>query len=721
MTKQPTAFIGLFYLLSVSAVFAFKLELGGCIMLMLITALCAVVITVKAKRKKQAAVVSAVLAVISALGIGLAYYQGVYLPQSLAKLDGRQVTVTAEVISLDTNGENKYNYLLEAHGAKGLPKSFKMNVYLKAPAEFDAGDEITAEVYITSKNKITADRVYLNGYIRKVISANKNSAMTPKVYINNIRNKIAEQLVALMGDDAGGIASAMAFGNKAYIKPNISLSFKGAGISHILAFSGLHISVLICAVSLLLKKLRAGRKASAWLCIAAVVFAVIISGCSFSALRAGIMSGTAFYSQLKGSPRRSVSVLAATAFLICAVNPLSITDVGFQLSFLATAAIITTSNRAEKKSSDKNAKPKKNKLTGYIFKSVAVTGAVTLFTLPVTLSTFGSFSAAGFLANIIVLPVVPFVIVGSGLTALFSVCGLTQLAAVLSLPLKAVILLIARLAGLLCKTVLALPIDACIALAIAVAMLVCGGVYYACRHEKQKAVLSIIGAVVCAVGFGLFYAQKLSDKATVKITAPALNQTASAIVSGNNNSYIMLISKSSGAGRALSYAAASLGRQSVQTAVLTQTDFSSAGEIAESIGGTLYYNESSPHYNWLSAGKNADIKSLDEFNIKFSEKTMVATEEKSCIIYTVINKTRVAFVSGKVKAGEIPACDICVAGELPKGENLRAEYLVVSDKNIAKAKKQFTGVKFMTSDEDLIISIKADGSFVLEAGRVDIF
>lgn len=136
------------------------------------------------------------------------------------------------------------------------------------------------------------------------------------------------------------VAYAMLFGDTSLIDTSISSIFSDAGIAHLLAVSGLHISVLLLVLEFLLKKLKIST--SLRTIIEFVLLGLYCYVCNFSVsvLRASIMGILNSYALMRHKPYDSFSALSLSACLILMVNPLKLFTLSFIYSFGSVFIII---------------------------------------------------------------------------------------------------------------------------------------------------------------------------------------------------------------------------------------------------------------------------------------------------------------------------------------------------------------------------------------------
>jgi competence protein ComEC len=151
------------------------------------------------------------------------------------------------------------------------------------------------------------------------------------------------------------------------------------------------------------------RRARVMATMTTIVAYVVVSGAGAAALRSSVMIGAGLLLDRDGRRPHSFALLGVCAALLLAIEPAVATDVGFQLSFLGTAGILVL------------AAPIASHLPGprLLAEPFAVTIAAQLATAPVTAGTFGVLSMVGPMANALVLPLLPGIIITGGLGALF--------------------------------------------------------------------------------------------------------------------------------------------------------------------------------------------------------------------------------------------------------------------------------------------------------------
>lgn len=160
-----------------------------------------------------------------------------------------------------------------------------------------------------------------------------------KLALNIKRNKILETLnkTGIDGQEYAIIA-AMTLGDKATLSKQTKDIYSEAGAAHLLAVSGLHLGIIYFMLTMLLDRRRRSPIAQTVILIAIYGYAAL-TGLSASVVRAALMVTVYSAAMMMNRERLSLNTLAFAALMILLFNPMSLWDVGFQLSFMAMLGI----------------------------------------------------------------------------------------------------------------------------------------------------------------------------------------------------------------------------------------------------------------------------------------------------------------------------------------------------------------------------------------------
>jgi competence protein ComEC len=172
------------------------------------------------------------------------------------------------------------------------------------------------------------------------VSANKNHSLIHQSII--IQHKLLDKYSNSISDKRSlAIVSALTLGYKGMLDEEIRETFTDAGISHIMAVSGLHVGIILIIVNGILK---VTRLRSRFVCLIIVIISIwsfaLIAGMSPSVSRAALMFSFISIGKHIGRHANPVNSLLASAFIILIINPFLLLSVSFQLSYSAVLMIL---------------------------------------------------------------------------------------------------------------------------------------------------------------------------------------------------------------------------------------------------------------------------------------------------------------------------------------------------------------------------------------------
>ena len=256
-----------------------------------------------------------------------------------------------------------------------------------------------------------------------------------------LRDRLSLVFFRLFGREEGAVASAMILGEKSDLPEEIQKLYQQTGIIHILAISGLHISLTGNAIFKLLKKLRLGQRPAALASIFAMLSYGVLTGMTPSTGRAVIMFTVSMMAIYLGRTYDMMTAAALAALILFTRHPLMVSQPGMQFSFGAICALGIVRPAWHRLLPEQLAK---NKLIRFAGPSLVTT----LVTLPITAWHYYTLPVLALPLNLLVIP---------AMSLLVPVC------------------LLAGLTGLLCPSAGALPGGGAYTL-LRMSLLLCRGV-----------------------------------------------------------------------------------------------------------------------------------------------------------------------------------------------------------------------------------------------------
>ena len=241
-----------------------------------------------------------------------------------------------------------------------------------------------------------------------------------------------------MKPDNAGILCAMLLGDKTAMDPEIKNLYRKNGIAHVLAISGLHISLL----GMMFYKLLRRMGIFPWLCSCTGILMIVVYikfvGFGASSFRASCMFILFLLADLLGRTYDLKTALAFSAFLLLLSDPSIVTQAGFLLSYLAVMGLAWVNPLLQPPVDDdidgdrsvpKHDNPKHNKFRVVVFgllirlakyiKGGLLSGfSVQVFILPVSLWFYYEFPIGSFLLNLIIIPCMTFILISGIVGAL---------------------------------------------------------------------------------------------------------------------------------------------------------------------------------------------------------------------------------------------------------------------------------------------------------------
>ena len=243
--------------------------------------------------------------------------------------------------------------------------------------------------------------------------------------LSSMRRSINSRFAGSLSRSAAGLSSALITGDRENVSETLRRDFSRLGVSHLLAISGLHLSVLLFILGKILDALGIRRVPRGILSVVFIVFFAALTGFSVSVLRASLMHIIAIAASLFGRRSDPLTALGAAGAVIVAVNPFSVLDTPLWLSLLSAYACVARTAKEKTPVADT---PRKrsfpSKIGRAVVSSIKLTVYITACTLPVTWIVFGEVSVVSPLSNLVFIPAITVYLWASLIFAIVASAGI---------------------------------------------------------------------------------------------------------------------------------------------------------------------------------------------------------------------------------------------------------------------------------------------------------
>lgn len=359
----------------------------------------------------------------------------------------------------------------QEYGLAALTVSVDEAVWKEAVEEAQAGEGAVTGMGVRFRGKLelfSAPRnpgefdyglYYRSMKLRCRLKAN-NAAIYDTEYIpvykwvKRFRAYVSEALFALCSEEDRGVYKAVLLGDKTELLEDIRVLYQKNGIAHLLAVSGLHISLIGMGIYGGLRRTGLGYGKAAILAGCVIFFYGCVTGFGPSVFRAVFMIFCSFLASYLGRTYDLLSAMSLALLLLILDAPFLLFTSGLQLSFGAVLAIGIGSERRKEWKAAENGRDSKaaensgdskaaenagdsktaenggtSKTGGFggIFETIWTSLFIQLFTYPVIIYHFFEFPIYGIILNLFVIPLMAYV-VGAGIAAVF-LYGLSRMLA----------------------------------------------------------------------------------------------------------------------------------------------------------------------------------------------------------------------------------------------------------------------------------------------------
>lgn len=299
-------------------------------------------------------------------------------------------------------------------------RQYKVRLYLQDVKALSPGDKVFGkfQLYYSGKSsyKVLESegigfQVFVNE-LEKIVPAKE----VPLKYLPVLyKQRITQMLQSVFPEDTLGFAKALLLGDSSDLSYTDDLAFRNSGIRHIIAVSGLHVSILFSLILFVFGKRRFLTTAVG---LPVLLLFAAVAGFTPSVSRACLMQGLVLLGLAFDKEYDPPTGLAFAVTFLLFQNPMTATSIGFQLSVSCVAGIFLFHRRIhdflmkEKRLGPAKGKTLKSRLVRWFVGSVSMSVGALAFTLPLSALYFGSISLLGVISNLLTLWAVSIVFYG---------------------------------------------------------------------------------------------------------------------------------------------------------------------------------------------------------------------------------------------------------------------------------------------------------------------
>lgn len=249
----------------------------------------------------------------------------------------------------------------------------------------------------------------------------------PAPFFNKLRHFIGQEIRRVLPDQSGEIAAALIIGDRSGITTEIRDSFIRSGIAHILAISGLHLSLVAGLLFFIFRRMFTLstylalhfplKKIAAVCVIFGIYFYLRLSGEAVPVMRAFIMTSLVLMGVLLDRNPVSLRSVGIAAVVILSIQPEALLGASFQLSFAAVIALVGFYEVFLKSSALQRHTLKYGKVYTYVLGTLVTSLIASLATMPYVMYIFNRISWHSIEANLLVIPLMAFWIMPWALAA----------------------------------------------------------------------------------------------------------------------------------------------------------------------------------------------------------------------------------------------------------------------------------------------------------------
>jgi competence protein ComEC len=280
-------------------------------------------------------------------------------------------------------------------------EQIKVKLYFDQDTNFYYGETITANYELKTIKSTECQSYFKKGIVGKLYINNFSNSEEQNILISNLSGLRKSFINTVLNDESQSEESllfcALSCGYRSKLfDTSLYSDFKHAGLAHMVAISGAHLSIVVSMLSLLLKALKIKKKTTISIEIVFLLLYVFVSAMPISALRAAFMCSAAIVSYFAKRRSAAQNALSCVIVVFLVLNPFSALSLSFALSSLSTAGIIFFYQLFRSVFSKQ-----KGKICSAVCDSFALSLSANSFVLPMSVAVFSYLSPVTIISNFV--------------------------------------------------------------------------------------------------------------------------------------------------------------------------------------------------------------------------------------------------------------------------------------------------------------------------------
>jgi competence protein ComEC len=330
--------------------------------------------------------------------------QGVVVDDPKRTADGQRALLAAERVAVGGKARTVEGLVLvklPAYPERRYGDRLQLTGALTTPGEAERPGEFDYRQYLVRKRIFSL----MEPKAVRLVSQGNGSPLWSGLLA--LRDRARQVLLRELPEPQASLAVGILLGLQSSIPDDVSATFSATGTSHILVISGWNITIISTMLYGVTERLRLKKNTAFWAILACIWLYTLFVGASATVIRAAVMGTIVVVGQRLERRAHAWTTIFAACWAMTLWDPQTLWDLGFQLSALATASLFAYGKGTEALLLHT---PLRVSWLDWAREALTATLAAQILALPLILYHFGNLSIVAPLANVLLLPMVPYAI-----------------------------------------------------------------------------------------------------------------------------------------------------------------------------------------------------------------------------------------------------------------------------------------------------------------------